>query len=457
MIFVLINSICFYTFDYISEVFSFIQGYFIFLFVFLFTIFFERILVGKEFYIQLPTGNIAFIAIAFYIPIPLIYGNKLLMALSLWNDNEIILRSLMYTNLGLHCVLLGYNIIKLFKFNLIKTNVYIKKIKIFPLFILYFFAILALISTGNYGITEQLSEESRGYVTILTSLAQFGIFGLIFLVYYYPESKKLIFLVTSIFFLFGLLSGMKESAIMPIVVVAVTYYFKTRVVSKKLIVFGIVLFSITFSIVTSFRNAYLSNGRKELSSIKDLTSTYVKSASDGADKKYNYYKLSSSEMLFSRLNYSTAFGKIITHTEKNGFFMPYDSHPIHILASPFYAILPRFLVFFKPSSNFGKYVTSEIYGYKSGKYSIGISQTGYAYLWNGITGIIILMTFVGMFQALFYKLLYTNYTPIYIFLFLINIYVGDAIWSYTVPFFRFTLIMLIIYYLLGTKLKIRSL
>jgi hypothetical protein len=145
-------------------------------------------------------------------------------------------------------------------------------------------------------------------------------------------------------------------------------------------------------------------------------------------------------------------GKVISYCEKKGHGLPYDSHPAHIIGTPLYFMIPRIIFPYKPIANFGNYITREIYGYRKAKYSIGVSQTGYAYLWNGIPGIIILMTFVGMFQGLLYRLFYHAITPIYIFLFVSNIYTFDEIWAYTSTFIRFSFLLYIMLLVLGSRI-----
>ena len=70
---------------------------------------------------------------------------------------------------------------------------------------------------------------------------------------------------------------MKENAILPILIVGISYYFKNGSVPVRLIIPGIIMVYLAFVIVSSFRNSYLKNGRKELASISSLTSTYYKS------------------------------------------------------------------------------------------------------------------------------------------------------------------------------------
>jgi hypothetical protein len=451
LFYVAIDAACLFIFSGDGFSSNFNQGFLILSLLFLTTVALERFMSGHEFYFQLPFGNILFCAIAFYIPLPFIYNSLLLKTLSAWPDDATILKTLLYTNIGLHCVLLGYYFVRIFSPLKSSASYIIKNNRLNLLFALYFISVILLIYTGNYGITEQSEESAFTYVTILTSISQFGIFGLTALVYYYPTEKTKISVVTLLFCLTGLLSGFKENAILPLVVVGVTFFFISKKIPLKIVLAGSVASVIIFSVVTSFRNAYIAGGRKELSSIQDLTSTYVKSAQEGTKSKYNHFKLSNAEGIIHRLNYASAFGKVIRYAEKKDFGLPPNSHPIHILGTPFYFLLPRIIIPFKPLADFGNFVTTKVYGYKGARYSIGVSQTGYSYLWKGLPGILLLMTFVGVFQGLLYRLFYMALPPLYIYLFISNIYVSDAIWVYTVSFFRFSFLFFLVFLLMGTK------
>ena len=262
MFYVAMDAACLIFFSGDGMSVGFNQGFLILCTLFLTTIVVERLLSGREFYFQLPFGNILFCAISFYIPLPFIYNSLLLKTLSVWPDDVTILKTLLYTNIGLHCVLLGYYFVRIF--SPLKSNAYyfLKINRLNVLFALYFISVILLIYTGNYGITEQASESSVSYVTLLTSISQFGIFGLTALVYYYPKEKIRISVVTMLFCITGLLSGFKENAILPLVVVGVTIFFMSKKLPWKLILVGAFASVIIFSVVTSFRNAYLSAGRK---------------------------------------------------------------------------------------------------------------------------------------------------------------------------------------------------
>lgn len=430
----------------------FIQGYIFLLTGFLLSIGLERLFGGKEFYMQLPLGNIIFSALAIYLPVPFIYDNLLIKTLSLWSDDNTILKALFITNLGIHCVLTGYHAVKLFPPVQNNYTFRIEPQRIYQLFIVYLLSIFILIITGNYGFTIQHDESDLSYVTILNNLSQFGIFGLTAFVYYYPWEKKRIYFFTAIMSILGLLSGFKESAIQPMIVVGVTYFFINKKIPWKLVFIGSIAIILIFSVVTSFRNAYMAGGRKEIASVGQLTSTYIKSTQEGSKSKYNHFDMDIAESILYRLNYAPAIGKVISYTEKKKFGLPPDSHPIHILGTPVYFIMPRFILPFKPMADFGNYVTREIYGYRKAKYSIGVSQPGYSYLWKGILGIVLLMTFVGVFQGFLHHYFYISFPPIYIYLFISNIYTYDAIWAYTVSFFRFAFIFLVVLLLLGRRI-----
>lgn len=456
LLYIMINILSFtilYSFD--AEV-HFMRIYYFFLGMYILTIITEKLLFREKFLFQLPIGNTFFAGLAFYFPVPVVYSTKLLKAISLphW-ENLPILKTLFLTNLALQCVWIGYGIIKMIPVSSSPSRYTIRPRKIYPLFIIYFISVLLLISTGNYGITEQSEDDAKNYVTILTSIQQYGIFGLIFLTYYhyYKGKQFVIFGVTLAFFLLGLLSGMKENAISPVLTVGVTIFFLIKKVPKKLVIVGLLLALGTFPVVTAFRNVYLLKGKREINSIGDLAGTYVKSVTEGSKKKYNYDKLTEGQKVFYRLNYAGPMSQVFAYTEAHGYGLPYDSNPLHTFASPIYAIVPRFILPFKPLANFGKYVTSDVFGYgrKGATYSLGLSQTGYAYIWNGTIGVVILMLFVGMFQGMLYKFFYRSFMPIYIYLFIANIYVIDVVWAYTGSFMKFALLMLLAYIFLGEK------
>lgn len=437
---------------------SFYPGYFVYLIIFLLIAFLDYFLHGNKAFEFLYFGNALFLFIGFYLPLPFIEGNELLRSFSNWNSNKDIFEVLNYINLGLVCVVSGFNLIRTISIPKIVSEIqHIKISKIYILFTIYLISIILLISTGNYGITQSLYNDSSNYITILTSGLQFGTYGLLILIFYHYDNKLLIFIAISVMFLLGLLSGLKEQALLPLMIFGVTYFFVFRKIPKKFILISLFLSFAAFFVVGSFRSVYLHNNARK-SGIDDagkLLSTYINSAQEGTKKKYNYYQMSTFEIAINRFNYVPAFRRVINYTNKEGFGVPYDSKVFHIVLSPFYAFLPRLILPFKPISNFGTYITSELYGYgKEAKYSIGVSQIGYSFMVGGITGIVVLMFLIGLFQGLLYKFFYHSLKPLYIFLFISNLYVPDVLWAYTTSMIRFSLIFLIILLLLRTR-KVR--
>lgn len=453
LLYILFNVISFFAFDMLFDKGDFYSTYFFLLTIFLLTVLVEWSHYGKTFIIQMPIGNIFFAFIGFYLPLPFIYENYLMKFLAHWDSDYLTLKSLLYTNLGLHSLLIGYNLIKLIKFNTLKkSNFVMKENRIYFLLFISLLSAFLLIVTGNYGITQQLTEESNEYITILINAYQLGYFAIIFLQYYHFEKKLLNILILMTYFLLGLLSGLKENAIVPLIFFGVTYYFRTKTFPKKFAFISVFLIAFTFIIVAKFRTTYLASGRKEIGSISGLASTYVKSVEESSSAKYKYYNLSSTQAFINRLNYATAFGKSINYCQEEGFGLPYNSSPGHIILSPFYALIPRFILPFKPLADFGLLISNKVFKQKKVKYSTGISQAGYAYMWKGAFGVVFLLFFVGIFQGLIFKWFYFTIAPIYIFLFISNIYVGDAIWTYFTSFFRFIFLFAVLYYFLGTKL-----
>lgn len=448
------NVLSFNTFDVLFDKGDFYSPYFFLLTIFFLTVLLEWLHYGKTFFTQMPIGNIFFAFIGFYLPLPFIYENYLMKFLAQWDSDYLTLKSLLYTNLGLHSVLIGYNLVKLIKINTFeKLNFVIKENRIYFLIFVSLLSVFLLIITGNYGITQQLTEESNAYITILVNAYQLGYFAIIFLQYYHAEKKLLNILILVIYFLLGLLSGLKENAIVPLIFFGVTYYFRTKTFPKKFAFISVFLIAFTFIIVAKFRTTYLASGRKEIGSLTSLASTYVKSVEESSNAKYKYYNLSSTQAFINRLNYATAFGKSINYCQEEGFGLPYNSSPMHIILSPFYAFIPRFILPFKPLADFGLLISNKVFKLKNVEYSTGISQAGYAYMWKGALGVILLLFFVGIFQGLIYKWFYFTIAPIYIFLFISNIYVGDAIWTYFSSFFRFIFLFALLYYFFGTKLS----
>lgn len=417
----------------LEEGLNFIPGFVLFSAIFVLTILLERLYYGRDLWLQLPIGNTAFTLVAFFVPTYTVYSSDLLRELTGWND-YFVLKAMFISIIGLHAVWSGFAIGKAAtpRIQIFKRDVPIPISRIMILLGIYLLSVLVSIITGTYGITQTQEMQTTSQFTQYLHLGQqLGYFAVILLVlYHYRSRRNMILLLVALLFISGLLSGRKSFAMFFLLAVGISLYYINRRVPKTMILVFVAALGVTFSIVTTFRTYYFQSGKESISSLSELTSDFGGALSDSDYRAYSSAQEQMDHML-TRFYYGGSVSKAFEYVEDNGHFVPDDSQPHHALLAPFYAFMPRVIFQFKPTATFGQWMTQEVFGLgKHQTYSIGITQNGTAFMWGGYLGVILLLAFAGVFQAILYKATFTSMKSVYVFLLMSNFIQSQVLWSY---------------------------
>lgn len=415
-------------------------------------IFLFRKLFGRIFWKYLPTVFSGYITLALFVSTIFIYYSDFLKRLLDWDD-YLILKAVSYGLIFIQILWVSYHLGSiLFSTRQIQPN--IQRLPISRVYILILLGLLTnfiAIITGTFGILQKVNMEStKFYLAYIDLGQQLGLFGLIILTYQYTHRKYLIALVGFIFFSLGIVSAQKEAALMPILTIAVTLYFKSGKLPKRLVFLGLGVLIFTFAAVTTIRTYYFKTNSGGVTSVLQ-----VKEISQNAlnqkiyDKAYSSYSLN--EHILMRLFYGNAIAKAITYCENHDFGVPENSKLYQVLYAPIYAVVPRIIMPDKPESTFGNWFASKVFiGYKV-KYSIGITPVGYGYMVFGLLGVVLVATILGFFMSFLFKLLYGQQLFIYILIFVKSFLPGDVTWEFIAGNIK----LILVYWILCKVLSIK--
>ncbi|MBK9983473.1 MAG: hypothetical protein IPP15_13990 [Saprospiraceae bacterium] len=412
-----------------------------------------RKLFGPDIWKSLPTVTTAYIFLALYVSTLLIYNSEFLKHLLNWED-YLILKALSYGLIFIQFIWISYHI-GTFIFSGTNIKPIIKYIPIVKIYILILFGLLAnfiAIISGAFGILQNTNTESiSNYSTYIDLGQQLGLLGLIILTYQHTHRRYLIAITGILFFILGIVSGGKQAALMPLLAIAITLYFKNQRFPKAAILAAVIGLPLSFGAVTTIRQYYFDSKSKGVTSVLEVKEISEKALNQKEfDKAYGTYSLN--QHILIRLFYGNAIVKAISYCERHDFGVPENSRFYQVLFAPLYAVVPRIIMPDKPESTFGNWFASEVFvGYKV-KYSIGITPVGYGYMVNGFLGVISVAAVLGLFMALIKRLLYGHYIFIYILVFIKAILPADVTWLDIAGNIKLILVYWIIFKLLEVRI-----
>lgn len=412
-----------------------------------------RILYGPDFWKLLPTVTSAYIFLALFVPTIIIYKSELLRDILDWNDYLIIKAS----SLGIVFIQFlwaAYHVGTLiFPVRKMKTTIPLIPVgKIYLLIALTLVVNLIAVLSGTFGILQSTDLESTSKYSMYIDLGQqLGLFSLIILTYQYTHRKYLIGAIGLVLFVLGIVSAQKQAALMPLLAIAVTLFFKKGKFPKGSIFLALAGLVITFAAVTTIRQYYFTGHSKGVTSITEVQEISLNALNPKTfNKAYNTYNVN--EHILIRLFYGNAISKAIAYCEKKSFGVPDDSRLYQVIFAPLYAVVPRIIWPDKPLADFGNWFASEIFVKHKVKYSIGITPVGYGYMLNGVFGVITVALILGLFMSLMYKLISPQYLFIYIFIFIKSLLPADVTWEYIAGNIKFVLVYWIIYEILQIRI-----
>lgn len=286
---------------------------------------------------------------------------------------------------------------------LVKTKYKFRSVQfyyIFVVFILVTHIYLMLTGQIGYGTLQENTTSSLSFLfqsLLLISPFLLGVFSIMKYIFNFNDTKfNYIFIIFFIIqIISGFLSGMKESIIVPIIIVAIPYLLSGRKVPKKMLVIGSICFLFIYPINNSFReilNKYPNLPREKAFGLA-LTKTVDINFSDNLKNSTNNY--SDRLSLYPYLVYA------IEHEENWSVYKSMDRY----VYLPVSWIVPRFILPDKPKSENGGLLNEMIYGRDVGPNSLTVTSYGWAFFEGGYFYVFILFLFFGLVISYFENIL----------------------------------------------------
>lgn len=235
-------------------------------------------------------------------------------------------------------------------------------------------------TTGYYSFIRTFSNIINPLILMLTSINVFNN-------KYKPSEKYLFYILLITQIILGLLSGMKETAIIPIIIYIVFYIDAGKTISNLTITSLLLALIILYPINNNYRNLINSDKYKKFESYQ----IYVLAVNDlfQSNKFAEIF-----EKGFQRYSSRSDMYSYLDHSIQNESEWGYYKNMKRYLLIPIYPIIPRFLWKSKPRADAGGEYYKLINNSETTS-AVTVSSIGWAYLEGGIIPLILIFTFIG--------------------------------------------------------------
>jgi len=186
--------------------------------------------------------------------------------------------------------------------------------------------------------------------------------------------------------LLGLLSGMKENALTPVLYVGVVFLFAGRKLPKKLLFIGLFVLALLYPVNNAYRNVIndprTNTGSSTLNMEKALKNVFTQPLSDTLFKGVESY--GDRGTMYPYLQYS------INIEPK----WDYYKHMTRYIYLPIVWLIPRAIWSDKPSADIGGVFNEKIIGVRT-MTAVTPLNIGWAYLEGGLLYVLVIFTFMG--------------------------------------------------------------
>ena len=221
--------------------------------------------------------------------------------------------------------------------------------------------------------------------------------------------KKFFYVVFLLQVILGLLSGMKEEVILPILFVGIVYLIGGYKISKKVLLIGIFLLILLYPLNNAYRNVINNPYKNTRSHFLNLIIAIENLKNNPLEEIFNtsISSYSNRTSMYSFYQYSI---KIESEWQ-------YYKYMTRYFVLPIVWVIPRVIWENKPRSDIGAVFYEKIVGYK-GQNSVTPTTLGWAYLEGGVIFVAIIFFIFGLILEFFDKKNIENplYLLIYIFL-----------------------------------------
>lgn len=311
--------------------------------------------------------------------------------------------------------------------------------------IIYIIALLVGVQTGHFGYISR--AENINYESYIRYGLSFGLLSIIIGTIYHfnsPGARKYLYLLIAINMCTGILSGSKTNVVNPLLIFAFTNYICGRKMGIGVIilfVFGIVL---GFSLIEPFRIYYELINRIDVVTIPKLITLFI----TATEYQYRGEGANYISAFIERFNYITVLGRSIEFADTSGYYV--EGEWEHLLKSPLYGVVPRFLWESKPLANFGLWASVNIFDLNATTHT-GITPQGYSYLVLRTPGVILFFIMYGIIQRIGYNMFYLNkkLLPVFIYFYFYVLYPSYPTWTAISTYIQASIVIITL--LLGLK------
>jgi hypothetical protein len=258
------------------------------------------------------------------------------------------------------------------------------------------FVLLFFLLTGQigYGTLEENSASNFSFLfQVLFSLSTFILSTLAVFKYLYGYKKKHLTKLFIFYFLMqillGFLSGMKESVIVPIIIVLVPYLLSSRKVPRRIIYLGLFGVLLIYPLNDNYRSVLNDYPKIEKGKAFGMAIAKTSDLSLFDNVSNGGGKLSNRLSLFPYLVYS------VENESKWKYYKSMDRY----IYLPISWIVPRFIIPEKPKSNTGTLLNEMVFGF--GVNSITPSTYGWSFFEGGYIYVFISFLIFGFFITYF--------------------------------------------------------
>lgn len=325
--------------------------------------------------------------------------------------------------------------VKLYNFILkfpIDFRHYIRSSLIPKLPIIYALIIIALatrlyaIDLGIYGYAQSPDRvsESIGIAYILVSVGDVLTFCLLLVSFAYFKNvtnfkyKMTFYILLVIQIVFGILSGMKGTIVMPFVLAFITYYLVTNKLNKSFIIAGVVFIVIAYQIIEPFR-MIVSREATFQSSPTNIANTMVEAYDLNKSRKV----VNETESIFTSIISRNAFllgaAKSIQYSDVQGLGQLDPDFLEKIYTIPLQTFIPRLLWSNKPVEDFSRWFSMRVWG-GTATTSVAMTPIGFLYFAGGLFFIFFGFLIIGIMQKTLWQFYLAGGGQLLIFLAFLN-------------------------------------
>ncbi len=257
------------------------------------------------------------------------------------------------------------------------TSYYLRRKALFyGIGLVIFPAQILLLVTGVIGYGNDSESAVSGFsfiLQILNSLCAFYLLTLGFLKFYYNSNDRkenfFLYLFMILSLTFGLLSGMKENTIVPIVTFSIPFLLGGKTLPKKLMIIGALVIAVIYPLNDNYRDTL--NNFQKIDKTQAFAIAVAKTYSSGFTDSFK----ESSDSFSNRLAMFPILQYSVEHESEWKYFKNMDRFAYLPIS-----FLPRFFIPSKPIADTGEVLNKMISGYENN------SQTPTTYGWAYLEG-----------------------------------------------------------------------